>query len=153
MMLAEETIPSWTSTVAVIAMLGSLLGIVFTGLGVYLMWQQTKTFREQLNVMLAQAGQPTTIAQPLAVKLVEELHEQFAGKKEFDELSKNNTERHAQIFSRIEKVEREGRDNLDRRIAEINLSRTQTMEKVSDQLQFIRESIVEVKTQLEERTK
>ena len=45
--------------------------------------------------------------QPLAVQIVEELHERFAGKREFKEHVEHNTARHAQIFKEIQRVERE----------------------------------------------
>lgn len=79
--------------------------------------------------------------QPLAIKIVEEMHEMFASKKEFNELLKNNTERHGQLFNRITAVENSSRAELKHE-----------MEKVDSNMTFIRESLVELKTKLEERT-
>ena len=76
-------------------------------------------------------NKPTQIAQPLAVELVEELHEQFAGKRIFEEHVKNNTERHGQIFKRIEKVEEDTRNSIVREVAQINNERRQTLESLN----------------------
>lgn len=86
--------------------------------------------------------------QPLAIQLVQELHEQFAGKDEFKELVQHNTERHAQLFKSIERVEREARQDTDRRFTELNAERRQTLDKLNAQFQVIGESLASINTEL-----
>lgn len=90
--------------------------------------------------------------QPLAIQLVEELHEQFASKKAFEELAKNNTERHSQIFNTINRVEREARETTEKKFAELNEERRRTLEKLGDQYTFIRENIAAINRELDIRS-
>jgi hypothetical protein len=89
--------------------------------------------------------------QPLAIQLVEELHEQFAGKRAFDELARSNTERHGQIFAEIRRVEKERREDVDARFIQLEKSRNETMAKLNDQFTFIRENIAAINRELEIR--
>jgi hypothetical protein len=89
--------------------------------------------------------------QPLTVRLIEELHEQFAGKKAFEELARSNTERHGQIFSEIRRVEKERREDVDARFLSLEKSRNETMSKLNDQFTFIRENIAAINRELEIR--
>lgn len=141
-MILADTYPSWQSTLAVLAMLVSGLGLICSGLVVYFMAQQTRLMREQ-------AGKPSEIEpQPLRVQIDEELHQRFAAKDEFEAHVASNTERHAQIFKRIENAEREARGNLSEEITRINTDRARTMEKLNDQFTFIRESLAAINTEL-----
>jgi len=89
--------------------------------------------------------------QPLAIQLVEELHEQFAGKRAFDELARSNTERHGQIYAEIRRVEKERREDVDARFIQLEKSRNETMAKLNDQFTFIRENIAAINRELEIR--
>lgn len=86
--------------------------------------------------------------QPLAVELVKELHEQFAGLEPFEKHVEHNTARHAQLFASVERVEREGRAHLEAATREINGQRQQTMEKIASEFTFIRENLAEIKSRL-----
>jgi hypothetical protein len=86
--------------------------------------------------------------QPLNVEIVKALHEQFANQDDFEALVAANTERHAQLFRRIETVERDARAALTDEIAKINADRQRTMEKLNDQFTFIRESLSAINTEL-----
>lgn len=89
--------------------------------------------------------------QPLAVKIIEEIHERFAAKKEFVEHVKENSARHAQIFNRIDTVRDMAREELERRIDEVQLDRRRTMEKLSETFTEIRADLVAIKTELKIR--
>lgn len=86
--------------------------------------------------------------QPLHVEMDRALHERFANKDDFEAHVAANTERHAQIYRRIETVEREARTGLAAEIARINADRQHTMEKLNDQFTFIRESLSAIKTEM-----
>lgn len=86
--------------------------------------------------------------QPLNVEIVRALHEQFANKEDFEAHVAANTERHAQIFRKIENAERDARSALAEEIARINADRQRTMEKLNDQFTFIRESLAAINTEL-----
>lgn len=86
--------------------------------------------------------------QPLSVEIAKSLHDQFAGKEEFDALKSNNTARHNQIFNEISRVEREAREHTESAAEKINADRAKTMEKLTGELGFIRESIVAITTEL-----
>lgn len=85
MMLAETSgIPTWQSTVAVLAMCASGVGF-FVSVGVlYFMKAQTTAMRDQTDLLRQQLSQPQNIAQPVEVKVNEEMHNLFAGKDEFE---------------------------------------------------------------------
>jgi len=57
--------------------------------------------------------------QPLDVKVVEELHKQFAGKEAFDKHVEKNDEDHREIFSKIGGVERGANGVMDNKETEI----------------------------------
>jgi len=139
--------PSWQSTVAVLSMCATGAGMIFSGLVAWYMKRQTDIMADSATRPMQQQINP----QPLAVEVVKAIHEQFAGKEEFRELVKSNTERHGQLFKKIEVVEREAREGLQAAVAEINTSRAQTMERLTGELTFIRESIVELKTEIKIR--
>lgn len=85
MILAAETsIPSWQSTVAVLAMCAS--GVSFlVGIGVlYFMKVQTAAMRDQTDLLRQQMARPQQIEQPLEIRVNEEMHQVFAGKREFE---------------------------------------------------------------------
>jgi hypothetical protein len=82
------------------------------------------------------------------VELLEDLHDQFASKKSFDEHTEGNTKRHSEIFGEIRRVETEARERLETRMALLNEERGETLEKLNNQFTFIRENISEIKTEL-----
>ena len=84
MMFAESTIPTWQSTVAVLAMCASGAGFLISVGVLYFMKAQTTAMREQTEVIRQQASQPTQIQQPVEVTVTEELHQLFAGKRDFE---------------------------------------------------------------------
>ncbi len=86
--------------------------------------------------------------QPLNVEIVKALHEQFANQEDFHALVQSNTERHAQLFKKIETVERDARTQLAAEIAKIQTDRQHTMEKLNEQFTFIRESLSAINTEL-----
>ena len=89
--------------------------------------------------------------QPLSVEIVEEMTKQFAAKADFDRLVENNTDRHGQLFNRIDKVEREARHALDTRMADLAEDRRDAMEKLNNQFTFIRENIAAINRELQIR--
>ena len=91
------------------------------------------------------------IGQPVSVQIVEKMHEQFAAKKEFDDLARGNTQRHSQIFATLDRVERDGRAALDRRMELLAEDRRKTLDHLNKELGFIRESIVAIQTELKIR--
>lgn len=92
----------------------------------------------QLMRALGKESQRTITPQPLAVEMTKELHEQFASREEFRNHVVHNTERHGQLFNRIDKVERDSRQ-----------SQHESMEKISNQLTFIRENIAAINRELQ----
>ena len=88
------------------------------------------------------------LPQPLNVEIVRALHEQFANKEDFEAHVAANTERHAQIFRKIENAERDARTALAEEITRINADRQRTVEKLNDQFTFIRESLAAINTEL-----
>jgi hypothetical protein len=142
MLLAE--IPTWQSAVSVAALFASALSLLFAGLVVFYMKRQT-------DIMAAAASQPapqTISPQPLSVSIEESLHEQFADKDAFGALVTSNTARHAQLFSKIEAVEKDARSALGDEVFKINCDRQRTMEKLNEQFTFIRESLAAINTEL-----
>lgn len=89
------------------------------------------------------------LPQPLDVQVIKQMHEQFADKEEFDRFQTHVTTRHAQIFSRIDNVQKEGREALDNRLLDLNADRQRTMEKLNDQFTFIRENIAAINRELQ----
>ncbi|HTB86015.1 MAG TPA: hypothetical protein VK742_20385 [Candidatus Sulfotelmatobacter sp.] len=89
--------------------------------------------------------------QPLTVRLIEEMHDQFANKKAFDDLVKHNTERHGQIFAEIRRVEKERREDVDARFLQLGESRNDTMEKLNQQFLYIRENLAAINREMQIR--
>ncbi len=98
--------------------------------------------------MDARKARKTTLDQPVDVRLVKALHEEFANKLDVQVALKSNTERHAQLFRAIEKVEREARAEMDRRFVELARDRKETMDRLNDQFTFIRENISSINTEM-----
>lgn len=123
-----------------------LAGVAVMLGGVFWCWNQA---RSALN------GGNRISPQPLAVELTKELNEQFADKHEFERHVKHNTERHAQFFNEVNRVEREGRLELDRRLMTLAVEQRQRMEKLDDKLDtqftFIRENIAAINRELKIR--
>ena len=86
--------------------------------------------------------------QPFHVEIDKALHEQFAGRDDFMAHVAANTERHAQIYRKIEVVERDARMALAEEISRINVDRQRTVERLNDQFTFIRESLSAINTEL-----
>ena len=91
--------------------------------------------------------------QPLHVEVVKALHDRFANKEDFEAHVAANTDRHAQIYRKIETVERDARAALAEEIARINADRQRTMEKLNDQFTHIRESLAAINTELKLKRK
>lgn len=99
-------------------------------------------------------NQSTKISnQPLDVRIVEALHDQFADKQIFEAHVRSNTDRHGQIFNRIEKVERDAREVMDKKFTLLNEERRATLEKLTEQFTFIRENIAAINRELKIRGK
>lgn len=107
------------------------------------------------SVVVSWVRKPTTTIspQPLTVEVVKALHEQFADRDEFIELKEHTTARHGQLFSAINKVEREAREAMDKRFETLNVNRTEQIEKLNQQFTFIRETIVAIQTELKIRNR
>jgi hypothetical protein len=118
----------------------TLLATAVMALATLGMWWDTRKRR-------ATAIEP----QPLAVEIARDLHEQFAAKRDFEELRTANTRRHAELFQKIEAVESAARADLARELKEVNEDRRRTLEKLNEQFTFIRENIAEIKTELKLR--
>lgn len=89
--------------------------------------------------------------QPFSVEIAKQLHEQFADKTVFEEHVKSNTARHGQLFAEIDRVERAGRAELDRRFNELNKERAASLEKLNTEFVFIRENIAGINRELKIR--
>ena len=76
------------------------------------------------------------------------LHEQFADKGEFEKLVNHTTNRHAQIFARLDKAEREAREHLAHEVSAIQADRSRAMEKLNSEFIFIRETLSAINTEL-----
>jgi len=114
----------------------SLIATLVMAIGTFGMWIDGRRSRK------------TVLEQPVDVRLVKALHEEFAQKAEFEQLVNSNTQRHSQIFKRIEDVEREARVLIGAEVSKINLDRQRTMEKLNEQFTFIRESLASINTEL-----
>lgn len=114
----------------------SLLASIVMALATVGMWIDSRKQRK------------TTLEQPVDVRLVKALHEEFANKSAFDDLVATNSRRHEQLFGRIELVERDTRAAIALEVTKINTDRTRTMEKLNEQFTFIRESLSAINTEL-----
>ena len=102
MMLAQAANPpSWNSTLAVLSMCGTALGLLMTGVMAYYMKVQSDSFREQTRLMNKQATSPQQIAQPVHVTVTEELHNLFASKPEFEKHLQDFREKHNIIWTTL----------------------------------------------------
>ncbi len=86
--------------------------------------------------------------QPLTVEIVKAIHDQFAKKEDFEKHVHSNTERHGQLFNGINRVERQAREEMDRRFTALNDERRATLSKLDDQFTFIRENIASINTEM-----
>ncbi|HEV2692235.1 MAG TPA: hypothetical protein VG347_05010 [Verrucomicrobiae bacterium] len=98
MMLAEDIAKdiNWTLITAIVMTLATVA-----------MWWDARKSRTTNTVITNQ---------PLTVEIVKALHEQFANKEEFDKHVGHNTDRHAQIFKTIERVERTANAALEKQV-------------------------------------
>ena len=104
-----------------------------------------------LVVMIVMANKKQQVSlspQPLTVEVVKALHEQFADKGEFEKLVNHTTNRHAQIFARLDKAEREAREHLAHEVSAIQADRSRAMEKLNSEFIFIRETLSAINTEL-----
>jgi capsule polysaccharide export protein KpsE/RkpR len=81
--------------------------------------------------------------QPLRVQIDEALHDQFAGKGEFNTLKGHTTERHAQLFNDIRKAREEARAEVAKAKEEINADRAATMAGLRLDFDAIRKELTE----------
>lgn len=130
-------------------MIGSALGLILTAVMAYYMKVQTETFQTQTALLRTQATKVQEISPtPLPVMIEKEMHERFAGRAEFVEHKAHITRRHAELFARIDGVREEARTNLASGLERIQSERTKTMEKLTEEFTFIRESMAEIKSDL-----
>jgi hypothetical protein len=93
------------------------------------------------------------VPQPMNVEIVKALHEQFADKKIFEEQIKHTTKRHGELFAAIARVEREAREAMEYRFADLNKERAASLEKLAEQFTFIRENLAAINNELKIRTR
>lgn len=117
----------------------SLIATIIMAVATFGMWWDSRKQRK------------VSLDQPVDVRLVKALHEEFAHKEDFDRHRNDNTARHAQLFGKIDNVEKQTREAMDRRFALLAEDRAESLEKLNEQFQFIRESIVELKTEIKLR--
>lgn len=141
MLLLAQAANPWDAPVTIGAWLGCLLfvAMLFNALGK--VWDRLNG-KSRTNIISPQ---------PIAVEITKQLHEKFADKHEFEDLRKHTTERHAQIFNRIDKVERVGREEMDKRFKDLNEERRESLEKLNDQFTYIRENIAAINRELQIR--
>jgi len=143
--LLAESIPTWQSTISVLALIGAALSFIFGGLTVYYMQRQTKLMADAAN----RPAQATIAPQPLSVTISQELHKEFAAKADFDQ-HKSNCEHE---FARVDqqrgedlranaasrKVMYDKQDDLRKELTE----RTDAVRKdLSDKIDSIPERII-----------
>lgn len=145
--ILADTFPTWGAVVSVLAFGSTLFGVWYMKRQADEMSAQTNLIRQQL------ANPPAIQPQPLAVKLIEELHQQFAGKKFVEDALKSNTERHGQLFSEIRRVEKEAREREDKRFEKLEADRRKTLDKLNEEFVFIRENMVEFRIELKNLNK
>jgi hypothetical protein len=138
MLLLAQSQP-WEAPATIGAWLGCLLfaAMLFNALGK--VWDRVN-------------GKAKTMGpQPFAVEMTKALHEQFAAKNDFEALKAHTTKRHGELFGKIEAGDAKVSNDVDRRFKELQVERTRTMEKLDNRLQFISESLVELKTEVKIR--
>lgn len=145
--MLADLIPTWQSTIAVAALAGTALSLIFSGLVVFYMKRQADLMARQNEQMSLPAVQTIT-PQPLQVEITEELHQKFAGKEDCESLMAGNTQRHAEIFRRIEHSEAQARKVLAEAIRKIDADRERMLEKFNQEFTFIRESLSAINTEL-----
>lgn len=116
---------------------GVIGGLVFGGLGSIV-----------AVIALFKKSDAQISPQPLNVEIVTALHDQFASKADFDAHIASNTERHAQLFRKLDTVERDARAALHTELSKLNTDRQRTVEKLNDQFTHIRESLAAINTEL-----
>jgi hypothetical protein len=79
--------------------------------------------------------------QPLAVTIVEEMHKQFADRVVFETHVTTNTSRHSQLFKEIDRVEREARQALDKKLADVNEDRRRTLDALNGKFEALQKEI------------
>lgn len=88
---------------------------------------------------------------PTPGEVRDEASNRYAGKLEFERHVAHNTDRHSQLFSNIERVERDARVAMESRFTALNDERRQTLERLNEQFTFIRESIAAINRELQIR--
>jgi biopolymer transport protein ExbB/TolQ len=138
MMMLAQTAP-WDAPVTIGSWLGCLLFVVllFNALG--------KAYDRFTG--------KSKVPQPMNVEIVKALHEQFADKKIFEEQIKHTTKRHGELFAAIARVEREAREAMEYRFADLNKERAASLEKLAEQFTFIRENLAAINNELKIRTR
>jgi hypothetical protein len=111
-------------------------------------WGQLSVLATVLGVVIAGASyfsrQRVQVGpQPLRVKIDEAMHDQFAGKKDFDALTKHTTERHGQLFKAVEKSVKDAEEKLARAVHEINRDRAKTMEGLRQEFHAVRTELTD----------
>jgi hypothetical protein len=140
-------------TVIALFAFGVFISVVVSAIVMFLQYRMEKKSKEREDKR-ARETQPREIAnQPVTVQLVQELHEQFASKKIFEDHVKNNTGRHSQLFNRIDEVERHARLAMDAKFTALNEERKETLEKLNAQFTYIRENIAAINRELQIKEK
>lgn len=93
------------------------------------------------QIFFGDGKQRVKVDQPLAVTIVEEMHKRFAERSEFEKHVVSNTQRHAQLFNELDRIERAARDTLDRRMTDLNEDRRQTLADLNSKLEEMRKEI------------
>jgi hypothetical protein len=102
--------------------------------------------------LVAMDKKTQTQVQPQPLRIIEEIHHQFASRKDFAGHVRTNTDRHSQLFNRIDATERGLRSEMDRRFEELQLERGRSLASLNEGISSIREDISAIKTELRIRT-
>lgn len=139
MMLFAETTSQWAAPTGTATWLAVASFLIFGA-------NQAIKFWDRIN------GKARAISpQPLAVEITKQLDERFADKTEFQEQREHCTERHGQLFNRIDKVERDARKALEERFDSLAVDRQRSLEKLESQFTFIRENLAAINRELQIR--
>ena len=132
--MLAETAPLSLDQPIVIAVL-CLLGFAALAAAINQIWKLADRFKQKPH--------PGDVQRESAAK--------FATKSEFNQHVRGNTERHGQLFDKIDRTERAIRSDMDQRFLNLAEDRKETMEKLNTQFTFIRENISSINTELKIR--
>lgn len=104
-----------------------------------------------ISIVAMNKKQEVQLQQPVSITITEELHKVFAAREAFEKHQEENSERHGQLFRRIDDVERQSRRELMEAVSGINADRQRTMDKLNNEFTFIREHIAGINRELKIR--